>query len=87
MLDDIYLFMQNLLSLGYMLRVLLAVSANFHDNPRIIFCHRTESDLLFFLLHIVLYEHIGYVIQNSIHAYTCSTLVDYVLIQISWFFF
>ena len=27
--------MQNFLSLGYMLRVLLAVSANFPDNPRI----------------------------------------------------
>ena len=27
--------MQNVLSLGYMLRVLLAVSANFPDNPRI----------------------------------------------------
>ena len=26
--------MQNFLSLGYMLRVLLAVSANFPDNPR-----------------------------------------------------
>ena len=29
--------MQNFLSLGYMLRVLLAVSANFPDNPRIVF--------------------------------------------------
>ena len=29
--------MQNFLSLGYMLHVLLAVSANFPDNPRIYF--------------------------------------------------
>ena len=34
MLDNWYLVMQNCLSLGYMLRVLLAVSANFPDNPR-----------------------------------------------------
>ena len=33
--------MQNFLSLGYMLRVLLAVSANFPDNPR----RMADSDL------------------------------------------
>ena len=31
--------MQNFLSLGYMLRVLLAVSANFPDNPRMFCIH------------------------------------------------
>ena len=60
--------MQNFLSLGYMLHVLLSVSANFPDNPRI---HHFKSDYIndmdhMRMSHIYWSENPGKQLHNTI---------------------